>query len=196
VIDPKAQIHAHALIDEGAVIGPGTRVWAFAHVLSGAVIGADCNICDHTFIEGNVKVGDRVTVKCGVYLWDGVTVEDDVFIGPAAVFTNDLRPRSRRRPSEFARTLLCRGASIGASAVLLPGIQIGRWAMVGAGAVVTRSVPDHALVVGNPARQKGWVCLCGESLSFSGSGGEGARCACGLAYRHDPEALRIKEAPP
>jgi UDP-2-acetamido-3-amino-2,3-dideoxy-glucuronate N-acetyltransferase len=194
VVDPRARIHAHALIDEGAVIGPGTRVWAFAHVLSGAVIGADCNICDHTFIEGKVTLGDRVTVKCGVYLWDGVTVEDDVFIGPAAVFTNDRRPRSRRRPAEFSQTLLCRGASVGAAAVLLPGIQIGRWAMVGAGAVVTRSVSDHALVLGNPARPKGWVCRCGERLSFTGF--DLAACACGLAYRRESGADGVKEVSP
>jgi UDP-2-acetamido-3-amino-2,3-dideoxy-glucuronate N-acetyltransferase len=194
VIDPKAKLHAHALVDEGAVIGPGTRVWAFAHVLSGAVIGADCNICDHTFIEGKVTLGDRVTVKCGVYLWDGVAVEDDVFIGPAAVFTNDLRPRSGQHRGEFIRTLLCRGASVGAGAVLLPGIQIGRWAMVGAGAVVTRSVPDHALVVGNPARRSGWVCRCGERLSFTGS--DSARCACGLTYRRGPGVDIVKEASP
>jgi UDP-2-acetamido-3-amino-2,3-dideoxy-glucuronate N-acetyltransferase len=191
VIDPKATLHPHALVDEGAIIGPGTRVWAFAHVLSGAVIGADCNICDHTFIEGRVTVGDRVTIKCGVYLWDGVTVEDDVFIGPAAVFTNDLRPRSKRHPAAFARTRLSRGASIGAGAVLLPGIEIGRYAMVGAGAVVTRSVPDHALSAGNPARRKGWVCRCGERLSFTAEGV--ARCACGLAYRQGPGADAVKE---
>lgn len=197
MIDPKARIHAHALIDDGAVVGPGTRVWAFCHILSGAVIGADCNLCDHTFIEGKVRLGDRVTVKCGVYLWDGVTVEDDVFIGPAAVFTNDLRPRSKHYPAEFARTRLCRGASIGAGAVLLPGIEVGRWAMVGAGAVVTRSVPDHALVLGNPARQKGWVCRCGERLSFtSGASGDEARCACDRAYRLDPRAGGVAEEEP
>lgn len=206
MIDPAARIHAHALVDEGAVVGPGTRVWAFAHLLPGAVVGADCNICDHTFIEGKVTLGDRVTVKCGVYLWDGVTAEDDVFIGPVAVFTNDLRPRSKQYPwlkagpradaptAEFARTLLCRGASIGAGAVLLPGIRIGRWAMVGAGAVVTRSVPDHALVLGNPARFQGWVCRCGERLSLSGEGA--AACACGLAYRCDRATNHLEEVSP
>lgn len=193
MIDPKAKLHPHALVDEGAVIGPGTRVWAFAHVLPGAVIGADCNICDHTFIEGKVTVGDRVTVKCGVYLWDGVTVEDDVFIGPAAVFTNDLRPRSKRYPAEPARTRLCRGASVGAGAVLLPGIDVGRYAMIGAGAVVTKSVPDHALVAGNPARIKGWVCRCGERLALRGEGE--ALCACGLAYRKSPGTDDVKEVP-
>src|SRR5689334_21299986 len=108
-------IHQNALVDTGAQIGRGTRVWAFSHVLSGAVIGENCNICDHTFIEGNVVLGSRVTVKCGVYLWDGVTIEDDVFIGPAAVFTNDLRPRSKRWPEQYSKTLLKQGCSIGAN---------------------------------------------------------------------------------
>lgn len=194
MIDPTARLHPAALVDEGAAIGPRTRVWAFAHVLPGAVIGADGNICDHTFIEGKVVLGDRVTVKCGVYLWDGVTAEDDVFIGPSAVFTNDLRPRSKRYPGAFAETRLCRGASVGAGAVILPGLTIGAFAMVGAGAVVTRSVPAHALVVGNPARQAGWVCRCGERLAFTAEAR--ATCACGLAFTRDAGAGVIHEAPP
>ena len=137
-------------------IGPGTRVWAFAHVLEGARIGADCNICDHTFIEGGAVLGDRVTVKCGVQLWDGVTLEDDVFVGPNATFTNDPFPRSRR-PAEVRRILVRRGASIGANATVLPGVTIGVEAMVGAGAVVTRDVPPRAIVVGNPAVVRGFV---------------------------------------
>ena len=142
---------------ESSDIGPGTRVWAFAHILEGARIGADCNICDHTFVEGGAVVGDRVTVKCGVQLWNGVTLEDDVFVGPNATFTNDPFPRSRLLPLEFARTLVRRGASIGANATLLPGITIGAGAMVGAGAVVTRDVPPRAIVVGNPATVSGFV---------------------------------------
>ncbi len=141
---------------EASEIGARTRVWAFAHILEGARIGADCNICDHTFIEGGAVVGDRVTVKCGVQLWNGVTLEDDVFVGPNATFTNDAFPRSRR-PVEFARTLVRRGASIGANATLLPGVTIGAGAMVGAGAVVTRDVPARAIVVGNPAAVSGFV---------------------------------------
>jgi UDP-2-acetamido-3-amino-2,3-dideoxy-glucuronate N-acetyltransferase len=141
---------------ESSDIGPGTRVWAFAHVLQGARIGADCNICDHTFVEGGAVLGDRVTVKCGVQLWDGVTLEDDVFVGPNATFANDPFPRSRR-PAEVARTLVRRGASIGANATLLPGVTIGAEAMVGAGAVVTRDVPPRAIVVGNPAVVSGFV---------------------------------------
>jgi acetyltransferase-like isoleucine patch superfamily enzyme len=172
--------HPQALVDPGAVIGPGTRVWAFAHVVRGARIGADCNLCDHTFVEGGVTLGDRVTVKCGVSLWDGVVVEDDVFIGPGAMFTNDPRPRSRQRLPAYRRTVLRAGCSIGAGAIILPGLTVGRWAMVGAGAVVTRSVPDFALVRGNPARQGDWVCRCGEKLVFREAR---ARCVCRRQYR-------------
>ncbi len=142
---------------ESSEIGERTRVWAFAHVLPGARIGADCNICDHVFIENDVIVGDRVTVKCGVQLWDGLRVEDDVFIGPNATFTNDRFPRSKHYPEAFAQTTLGRGASIGANATILPGVSIGQHAMVGAGAVVTRPVPPHAIVMGNPARITGYV---------------------------------------
>jgi len=143
-------VHDRALV-ESDQIGPGTRIWAFSHVMAGAVIGADCNICDHTYIEGNVVLGDRVTVKSGVYLWEGLRIEDDVFIGPQATFTNDRFPRSKQ-PFELAITVVCRGASIGAGAVILPGVRIGERAMVGAGAVVTRDVPSDVVVVGNPAR--------------------------------------------
>jgi acetyltransferase-like isoleucine patch superfamily enzyme len=139
-------------ICETKKVGMRTRIWAFAHVLPGARIGADCNICDHVFIENDVVVGDRVTVKCGVQLWDGLRIEDDVFIGPNATFSNDRFPRSKRRPSTFLTTTVKEGASIGANATILPGITIGRGAMVGAGAVVVASVPPHAVVAGNPAR--------------------------------------------
>jgi UDP-2-acetamido-3-amino-2,3-dideoxy-glucuronate N-acetyltransferase len=150
-------VHQHALVEPGARIGPGTRVWAFAHILPGAVIGQDCNICDQTFIENDVVVGDRVTIKSGVQLWDGVTLGDDVFVGPNATFTNDPFPRSRQRPTSFPRTFVCNGASIGANATILPGLTIGEAAMVGAGAVVTKDVPPEAIVVGNPARIVGYV---------------------------------------
>jgi UDP-2-acetamido-3-amino-2,3-dideoxy-glucuronate N-acetyltransferase len=142
----------HPLADVGsAEIGEGTRVWQYAVVLPGAKIGRDCNICAHTFIEGNVVVGDRVTIKSGVYLWDGLVVEDDVFLGPNATFTNDPRPRSNVRVS-YPTTTIKRGASIGAGAVLLPGLTIGEGAMVGAGAVVTKSIPAGEAWAGNPAR--------------------------------------------
>jgi UDP-2-acetamido-3-amino-2,3-dideoxy-glucuronate N-acetyltransferase len=150
-------VHPAALVEAGAVIGPRTRVWAFAHILPGAVLGSDCNVCDHVFIEQGVRIGDRVTVKPGVQLWLGVTVEDDVFLGPNATFTNDLFPRSKNYPPERPRTLVRRRASIGANATILAGTVIGSNAMVGAGAVVTRDVPPNAVVTGNPARIVGYV---------------------------------------
>lgn len=143
-------VHKQALVETDA-IGAGTRIWAFAHVLPGAVIGAECNICDHTYVEGGAVLGNRVTIKSGVYLWDGLCIEDDVFIGPQATFTNDLFPRSRQ-PFTLARTTIRRGASIGAGAVILAGVTIGERAMVGAGAVVVDDVEPRAVVVGNPAR--------------------------------------------
>jgi acetyltransferase-like isoleucine patch superfamily enzyme/dTDP-4-dehydrorhamnose 3,5-epimerase-like enzyme len=146
-----------AAICESKNIGNGTNVWAFAHVLPGAVIGEDCNICDHVFIENDVVVGNRVTIKSGVQLWDGLRVDDDVFIGPNATFTNDKNPRSKQRPERFLQTTIHEGASIGANVTILPGVSIGRGAMVGAGAVVTHDVPPYAVVVGNPARISGYV---------------------------------------
>jgi UDP-2-acetamido-3-amino-2,3-dideoxy-glucuronate N-acetyltransferase len=149
-------VHPHALL-ESERIGPGTRVWAFAHVLPGAQIGSDANICDHVFVENDVVVGDRVTIKCGVQLWDGLRVEDDVFIGPNATFVNDLFPRSRQHPEAYTPTRLRHGCSIGANATVLAGVTVGAHAMVGAGAVVTKDVPPFAIVVGNPARITGYV---------------------------------------
>ena len=124
-MNDKATLHHPQALVESKAIGAGTRIWAFAHVLSGAVIGSDCNICDGVFIENEVVVGDRVTVKSGVQLWDGITLEDDVFVGPNATFTNDLRPRSKQYPSDFLKTVVRQGASIGANATVLPGITIG-----------------------------------------------------------------------
>ena len=149
-------VHPQAIC-ETENVGEGTRVFAFAHILPGARIGRDCNICDHTFIENDVIVGDRVTIKCGVQLWDGVRLEDDVFVGPNATFTNDPFPRSKEYLPAPVQTVVARGASIGANATILPGLRIGERSMVGAGAVVTRSVPRNALVVGNPARITGYV---------------------------------------
>jgi UDP-2-acetamido-3-amino-2,3-dideoxy-glucuronate N-acetyltransferase len=143
--------HPHALV-ESNTIGTGTRIWAFVHILPNAQIGENCNICDHVFIENDVKVGNRVTIKCGVQLWDGVTLEDDVFIGPNATFTNDLFPRSKDHSKPIAKTFVARGASIGANATILAGLTIGEGAMIGAGSVVTKDVPPKAVVFGNPAR--------------------------------------------
>lgn len=148
--------HPAALVETDQ-IGAGTRIWAYAHVLPKAVIGDDCNVCDHVFIENDVVVGNRVTIKCGVQLWDGIRVEDDVFVGPNATFTNDRTPRSKKHLTNYPQTLLRKGSSVGANATILPGITVGQNAMVGAGAVVTRDVPPFAIVSGNPARISGYV---------------------------------------
>jgi acetyltransferase-like isoleucine patch superfamily enzyme len=144
-------------ICESTSVGAGTRIWAFAHVLPGAAIGRNANLCDHVFVENDVVIGDDVTIKSGVQLWDGVRLGDRVFVGPNATFTNDRFPRSKQYPAEFPVTTVGAGASLGANCTILPGVTIGRGAMVGAGAVVTRDVPAHAIVVGNPARVSGFV---------------------------------------
>lgn len=142
--------HEKALV-ETEMIGENTRIWAFVHILPKAVIGSDCNICDNVFIENDVVIGNRVTIKCGVQIWDGLVIADDVMIGPNATFTNDLFPRSKQA-FELKKTYVNKGASIGANATILAGITIGEGAMIGAGSVVTKNVPSNAVVVGNPAR--------------------------------------------
>lgn len=179
--------HPLALV-ESAAIGPRTRVWAWAHVMDGVRIGADCNIGEHCFVERGVVLGDRVTIKNGVAVWEGVTAEDDVFLGPNAVLTNDMKPRSRVYHDRVVTTLLAKGASVGANATVLCGITVGRYAMIGAGAVVTRSVPDFGLVVGNPGRLRGFVCVCAEPLVFEDGG---ARCACGRSFVRDPDVRQV-----
>ena len=154
-IHPLADVQTHN-------IGVSTRIWQFVVILPGAKIGQDCNICSHCLIESDVLIGDRVTVKSGVQLWDGLRIGDDVFIGPNVTFSNVKFPRSKQYPKQFANTIVMAGASIGAGAVILPGITIGARAMVGAGAVVTRPVRDGAIVVGNPARIVGFVGCCHE----------------------------------
>lgn len=166
-------VHSAALCESNR-IGDGSRIWAFAHILPNAVIGRDCNICDHVFIENDVVLGDRVTVKCGVQLWDGLRIEDDVFIGPNATFTNDPFPRSRLRPAHFEMTYLRQGCSIGANATILPSVTIGRKAMVGAGSVVTKSIPPNAVVHGNPARIQGY---CSSMLTENEVEATGASAA-------------------
>jgi acetyltransferase-like isoleucine patch superfamily enzyme len=182
--------HPSALV-ESTAIGAGTRIWAFAHVLRGARLGRHCNIGDHCFVEGGARIGDNVTIKNGVAIWEGIVVRDNAFVGPFAVFTNDLAPRSPRFPAAARRyaskgwlsyTVVEEGASVGANATILCGLRVGRFAMIGAGAVVTRAVPAYALMVGVPARQVGWVCECGTRLAANGHGA--ASCpACRLHYQ-------------
>jgi len=181
------RVHPQGLCESDDV-GSGTRVWAFAHVLPGAVVGADCNICDGAFVEGGAVLGDRVTVKNGTLVFAGVTCEDEVFLGPNVLFTNDLRPRAviRKRPDELIGTAVRRGATLGAGAVVVCGIEVGEYAFAAAGSVVTRDVPAHAFFAGNPAGHKGWVCRCGERLD------DALRCpACGARYAQSGTGLRV-----
>jgi acetyltransferase-like isoleucine patch superfamily enzyme len=177
--------HPQALV-ESTAIGEGTRVWAFAHVMHGATVGRRCNVGEGVFIEAGVSIGDDVTIKNGVAVYAGVTVEDEAFLGPHCVFTNDLRPRSgrfKRPPESFLPTHIRRGATVGANATVVCGHEVGEYAMVAAGAVVTRDVPPYALVVGVPARPVGFVCRCGNSLPA------GLRCLCGRAYKKSGAGL-------
>ena len=185
MIENKPFFHVQAIVETGATVGAGTRVWAWAHVLPRAVIGRECNICDHTFIENGALIGDRVTVKCGVSVWDGVTLEDDVFIGPSVAFTNDKFPRSKQWPHTYARTLVKRGASVGANATLMP-VVVGECAMVGAGAVVTRDVPPFAIVVGNPARIVGYVGVEKQTVGPVEKSGAAAEARSGTGARLIP----------
>jgi acetyltransferase-like isoleucine patch superfamily enzyme len=158
-------VHPSALC-ESDDIGKDTRIWAFVHVLKKAKIGEECNLCDYTFVENDVIIGDRVTIKNGISVWDGVRIEDDVFLGPHCVLTNDLYPRSKVYHAENISTLFKKGSSIGANATIICGNVIGKYGMVGAGAVVTKDVPDFALVAGNPAKFMYWISKTGEKLNF------------------------------
>ena len=193
----KSHIHPTALA-ESREIGAGTRVWAFTHILPGARVGQNCNIGDHCFIESGAVVGDNVTLKNGNMVWEGVHLADGVFVGPNVFFTNDRHPRSPRLPQARKRyatkrnwlvpTTIERGAALGAGAIILAGVNVGEFATVGAGAVVTKPVPAYALVVGNPARQVGWVCRCGKSLQFRR---RRAVCAdCGSRFEWTKEGVR------
>lgn len=178
------QVHESSYVDEGCHIGDGTRIWHFCHVMSGAVIGERCNIGQNVVISPDVVLGNNVKVQNNVSIYTGVTLEDDVFCGPSMVFTNVVNPRSHVvRRHEYQRTVVGRGASLGANCTVVCGHNIGKYAFVGAGAVVTKDVPQYALVVGNPARIAGWMCECGIKLSTGPHPPERAACAaCSKAY--------------
>lgn len=178
-------VHESSYVDAGAEIGAGTKVWHFCHVMPGAVIGRGCSLGQNVVVMPGTRIGDNVRIQNNVSIYEGVTLEDDVFCGPSCVFTNVLNPRSHvPRKHEYRPTRVRRGASIGANATIVCGVTLGRYAFVGAGAVVTSDVPDYALVVGVPARRVGWMCHCGERL------GDDLRCgACGSTYVERGEEL-------
>jgi UDP-2-acetamido-3-amino-2,3-dideoxy-glucuronate N-acetyltransferase len=187
--DESVFVHPQGLC-ESDLVGSGTRIWAFAHVMKGARVGRSCNIGEGAFVEGGAVLGDHCTVKNGVAVWDGVQAGDYVFLGPHCVFTNDRIPRShpdyRTPPSEWRPTILLAGATVGANATIVCGVTLGPWCFVAAGAVVTRDVAGHAMVAGNPARRIGWACRCGRRLP------EVLNCSCGLRYRLVDEALLLE----
>ena len=179
------KIHPTADVEAGAVIGESTRIWHFCHVMPGAVVGRDCILGQGVFVAATARIGDRVKVQNQVSIFDAVTLEDDVFCGPSSVFTNVSTPRSPTpRKDRYEKTLVRRGATIGANATIVCGHTVGSWALVGAGAVVTRDVPAYAIVTGVPARLSGWACECGERLPLKpGSADSRTACAdCGRAY--------------
>ncbi len=185
-------IHPSSFVEEDVEIGVGTHIWHFCHIRKGARIGKNCNIGQNVYIGCDTHIGNGVKIQNNVSVYEGVELEDDVFCGPSAVFTNVINPRSHwERKDEFQKTLVKRGATLGANSTILCGLTIGRYAFVGAGAVVTQSLPDYALVVGNPARRVGWMCHCGVKLEFTG---ENATCKnCGRRYRLEENIARLIE---
>ena len=180
--------HHTALVGKKAQIGKGTRIWAFTNIQDGAVIGEQCNICDGCYVEGGAVIGNHVTLKNGVAVFNGVTIEDDVFIAMHTAFINDKYPRSNRTdPWTLCPTRVKKGATVGSNTTILCGVTIGEYACVGAGSVVTKDVPAHTLVVGNPARQCGYACRCGRVLP------EALRCSCGLRYERAEQGLKPHE---
>jgi len=171
-------VHERAWV-ESDNIGKNTRIWAFTHIMKNVKIGNNCNIGEHCFIENGVFIGDDVTIKNGISLWDGIIIENKVFLGPHSVFTNDIRPRSKSYNYTISKTIINEGATIGANATVICGIEIGKYSLIGAGAVITKDVPDYTLVYGNPAKTHGYVCECGRSLNFKNSL---VLCECGNKY--------------
>lgn len=185
-------VHESSWIDDGCKIGAGTKIWHFSHVMPGCVIGKNCNIGQNVMIASEVKLGNNVKIQNNVSLYTGVICEDDVFLGPSCVFTNVINPRAFiPRKNELRRTLIQRGASIGANATIVCGRTIGKYAMIGAGAVVTKDVPDYALMYGVPARLEGYVCRCGEQISFQD--GFAVCAACGTRYKQDEKDSKVEE---
>lgn len=181
-------VHESSYVDEGAQIGAGTKIWHFSHVMSRAKIGERCNIGQNVLVSSDVTIGTNVKIQNNVSLYTGVVVEDDVFLGPSMVFTNVINPRSHvSRKDEYKTTLVKKGASIGANATIVCGTTLGRYCFVGAGAVVTKDVPDYALVYGTPARIRGWVCQCGEQLDITG--GRAVCSKCGDVYRKQDQVV-------
>ncbi len=183
-------VHPTAVIDESTEIGEGTRIWHFSHVMAGAKIGRNCLLGQNVFIASGAILGDNIKVQNNVSIFKGVILEDDVFCGPSAVFTNVFNPRSFiSRKAEFRQTLVKRGATIGANATVICGNTIGEYAFIGAGSVVTKDVPDYALVYGNPGRIKGWVCQCAVEIVFRS--GKATCKACGRRYQKDRTGVRL-----
>lgn len=189
--DPDVFIHPTAIVDDGARLGPGTKVWHWVHISGGAQIGANCSFGQNVFVGNRVVVGNNVRVQNNVSIYDDVTLEDDVFCGPSMVFTNVINPRAHvSRKNEYKPTLVRRGASIGANVTIVCGHTLHEYAFIGAGSVVTRDVPAHALMVGNPARRIGWMCQCGVKLRLAG---DSAACeACGKSYRIVGDDCRLQ----
>jgi UDP-2-acetamido-3-amino-2,3-dideoxy-glucuronate N-acetyltransferase len=187
---PDYYVHPSSFVDEGAEIGAGTKVWHFCHIMPRARIGRNCTIGQNAFIAPDTIIGDNAHMQNNVSIYAGVILEDDVFLGPSMVFTNVINPRSAvQRKDEYKTTLVKRGASIGANATIVCGVTLGRYSFVGAGSVVTHDVPDYALVYGNPARVRGWMCSCGEGIEFDLN--NHAKCArCGSEYAKDGETVR------
>ena len=188
--------HASSFVDDGAVVGKGTKIWHFCHVMSGAVIGERCSLGQNVVVMPGTRIGNNVKIQNNVSIYEGVVLEDDVFCGPSCVFTNVINPRSHvSRKHEYQRTLVKRGSSIGANATIVCGVTLHEFAFIGAGAVVTSDVPAYALMVGVPARRVGWMCQCGERLNLNG--GRGTCAVCGAAYAETTGggALRQTAAP-